>query len=97
MSKQQWDPEIEVSRDLAAALISSQFEKLVLTSIELLGVGWDNTAYLVNGQFVFRFPRRSIAAPLIATEIRVLPLIADKVPVPIPFPRFVGHPDQNYP
>ena len=26
-----------------------------------MGAGWDNTAYLVNGEWVFRFPRRTIA------------------------------------
>jgi aminoglycoside phosphotransferase (APT) family kinase protein len=97
VSKHEWDPEVEVSPDLGKSLISRQFPELAPISIEQLGFGWDNIAYLVNGEFVFRFPRRSIAAPLISTEARVLPLIARKLPVQIPIPQFIGEPNADYP
>ena len=38
-----------------------------------LGAGWDNTVFLVNESFVFRFPRREIAVACMEAEIRVLP------------------------
>jgi aminoglycoside phosphotransferase (APT) family kinase protein len=61
-----------------------------------LGEGWDNTAYLVNGEWVFRFPRRTIAAPLLESEARVLPALAPRLPYPIPVPVWFGHADASY-
>jgi len=92
-----WTAEIEVSADLAQALIESQFAELAPIHIEPLGVGWDNTAYRVNGEYVFRFPRRQIAIELILTETRLLPLAAPRLPLPVPLPEFVGQPTEHYP
>jgi aminoglycoside phosphotransferase (APT) family kinase protein len=61
-----------------------------------MGEGWDNIAYLVNGEWVFRFPRRTIAVPLLETEARVLPLLAPRLPFPIPVPVWFGQPDASY-
>jgi aminoglycoside phosphotransferase (APT) family kinase protein len=91
-----WVPEVEVTPGLAVALINSQFPQLAPVLLEPFGSGWDNTAYLVNGEWVFRFPRRAIAVPLIETEVRVLPALASRLPLPIPDPVWVGHPDDRY-
>jgi aminoglycoside phosphotransferase (APT) family kinase protein len=92
-----WSPEHDVSPDLARALIASQFPDLVPERIERFGSGMDNIAYLVDQRWIFRFPRRSVVAPLLETETAVLPLIAAHVPVPIPVPQFVGKPQAPYP
>lgn len=92
-----WTPEHAVTEDLARALIENQFPELRPVELHIIGVGWDNTALLVNGRFVFRFPRRSVAVPLLETEIRVLPQIAARLPLPIPVPVFVGRRDSRYP
>jgi aminoglycoside phosphotransferase (APT) family kinase protein len=98
MSVPMWTPEIVVDADRARAMIAARFPELRAERVERLGQGWDNAAYLVDGTAVFRFPQRGIAAPLIATEIAVLPLIAPAVaPVAIPVPRWVGTPDDAYP
>jgi aminoglycoside phosphotransferase (APT) family kinase protein len=81
----------------ASALIQSQFPELAPTEVVPFGEGFDNTAYLVNRQWVFRFPRRAFAVPLLAVEIRLLPLIASQVPLPVPTPVFSGHPTGSYP
>ena len=54
-----------------------------------MGAGWDNTAYLVNGEWVFRFPRRTIAVPLLEAEGRVLPKLAPRLPLSDSAPRMV--------
>ncbi len=71
-----WAPEIAVDRELARHLIGSQFPELELRSLELIGEGWDNTVWLVDGEWSFRFPRREVAVPLVERELAVLPLIA---------------------
>jgi aminoglycoside phosphotransferase (APT) family kinase protein len=93
----QWDAEQPVPASLAAELIGRQFPRLRGTPVEPLATGWDNTVYLVGGQWVFRFPRRAIALPGIQREIAVLPLLAPHLPLPVPVPELVGNPAGGYP
>ncbi|HSX04573.1 MAG TPA: phosphotransferase [Rhabdochlamydiaceae bacterium] len=93
----QWEAEATIEADLALKLIQSQFPELNALKIKLLGVGWDNTAYLINDQFVFRFPRRQIAVPLLKTELSLLPKIAGYLPLPIPIPKWAGSAGLGYP
>ncbi len=95
--KRPWTAEIDLSPEAAVALVEHQFPALAPVQMEPFGMGWDNCAYLVNGQWVFRFPRRHIAVPLLATESRVLPAIADQLPLPVPSPSFLGQPTDVYP
>src|SRR4051794_29331785 len=53
-----WTAENAITDDLARTLIEAQFPQLAPVSIRLLGAGWDNSALLINEEFVFRFPRR---------------------------------------
>ncbi len=96
LSGRPWAPEVEVSAALATALIELQCPSLAPVTLELMGEGWDNTAYLVNGEWVFRFPRRAIAVPLLETEWRVLPKLAPRLPCRIPTPVWFGRPDATY-
>ena len=96
LSGRPWAPEVEVTPELATALIESQCPALAPVRLHSIGAGWDNIAYLVNGEWVFRFPRRTIAVPLIETEGRVLPSLAARLPYPIPAPVWFGHPDATY-
>lgn len=92
-----WSPERVVDLAEAAGLVGSRFPELRGAPVESLGEGWDNTVYLVGGEWVFRFPRRQVAVPLIEAEIRVLPRLASVLPLAIPEPRFVGGPSEGYP
>jgi aminoglycoside phosphotransferase (APT) family kinase protein len=93
---QPWKAERAVSLDEARALVAAQFPELRDASVRPFGEGWDNTVFLV-GDFVFRFPRRAIAVPLLETEARVLPQIAAALPLPVPVPRFFGVATDEYP
>ncbi|MDQ7861451.1 phosphotransferase [Peribacillus frigoritolerans] len=62
-----------------------------------MGEGFDNTVIQINGQFVFRFPRRPIAVTLIQVENQLLPSIAGTFPLAIPEPIFFGKPSTLYP
>jgi aminoglycoside phosphotransferase (APT) family kinase protein len=91
-----WDAEIVVDSDLARHLIEAQFPNLRPVSVRRLAAGWDNTVHLVNGSFIFRFPRRKIAVPLIETEVALLPWLASQLPLEIPVPAFVGDASPQY-
>lgn len=86
--QQPWLAERTVSIQLASELISSEFPSLAPVSVNLLGEGWDNIAYLVNGNWVFRFPRREVAVPLLRTENNALRALAPLLPLQVPVPRF---------
>lgn len=92
-----WAPEIDVDEELARESIAAQFPELGPKTVRPFGAGMDNAAFLVNERYVFRFPRREIAVPLLERETRILPLIVPRVPVAIPVPRFVGEPNDRYP
>ncbi len=94
---QPWEAERVVDADLAISLIREQFPGLGMGRIEAFGSGWDNTAFLVDGEIVFRFPRRTIAVELLETEVRVLPRIAPALPLPIPVPECVGRATERFP
>lgn len=92
-----WEAEREVEKHLARELIEEQFPDYPVSDISLLGVGWDNTAYLVNQEAVFRFPRREIAVSLIQTEAGILQEIASQLPLQIPLPKWLGEPSKAFP
>ncbi len=92
-----WVAEVPVGAALAQALVERQFPRLAPARAELLGEGWDNTAFLVNGTWVFRFPRRKAAVPMIEAELRLLPRIAPRLPLPVPVPELRGAPAPDFP
>ncbi|HET7784823.1 MAG TPA: phosphotransferase [Myxococcales bacterium] len=92
-----WAAEVPVDAALAQALVERQFPSLSPARAELLGQGWDNTAFAVNGSWVFRFPRRKAAVPMIEAELRVLPRIAGRLPLPVPLPELRGAAGADFP
>jgi hypothetical protein len=51
-----WSPEQTVSKSLAEKLITKDFPELHSVHAKLLGKGFDNTVFEVNGRYIFRFP-----------------------------------------
>ncbi len=93
----EWKAEITVSEDLARRLITSQFPDLQVRALRQVGEGWDNFVFLVNDGWVFRFPRRQLAVRGVEAEMRVLPRLAEHLPLPVPAPVFLGRPSADYP
>lgn len=94
-----WQPERVVTLEAARPLIESHVPS---ASIEPLGAGWDNTAFLVvdaerGDRWVFRFPRRAIAAPLLEREIGVMPALAPSLPLPVTAPKWSGLDPEGWP
>ena len=93
----QWDAEVEVDDELARALIAKAHPTLSSGSLRLLGVGWDNTAWLAGGTVAFRFPRREIALPGLRREMALLPVIAHQLPFAVPDAAYPGQPSELFP
>jgi aminoglycoside phosphotransferase (APT) family kinase protein len=93
-----WQAEREVDTATAERLIKTHFPALSPVRAKLQGEGWDNTVYLVNDKYIFRFPRRQVAVPLIKTETQLLGMIRQAVSVPVPVPEFYAPSgDEDYP
>ncbi len=92
-----WDAERTIEKELALQLINDQFPQLEAEHIRLLGVGWDNTAFIVDETMIFRFPRRQIAVSLLEEEWKFLPKIANYLPLPIPYPNWRGCASAQFP
>ena len=60
-----------VDAELAARLLAAQFPQL--ERVEALGAGWDYSAFRVDDEYVFRFPRRAVVLPGMEREIATLP------------------------
>jgi aminoglycoside phosphotransferase (APT) family kinase protein len=92
-----WSADLDVDSALVERLLRSQFPEVDAGSLALLGEGWDNTVWLVEDRWVFRFPRRQIAVPAVARQVAILPRLARILPLPVPTPVFAGRPADDYP
>lgn len=92
----EWDAEVRVDEALARQLISEQFPDLDAGELTLLGEGWDTMVWLVDGRWVFRFPRRTMVIEGLELEMRYLPEMADRLPLPIPRPTYLGKPSEAF-
>lgn len=55
--------------------INKHFPDFVIDNIIKIGAGMDSTAYLMNGNYIFRFPKRAEVRINLQKEIAVLPKI----------------------
>ncbi len=80
-------------------LLSQRKDFQSIDSITLLGEGWDNDVFLINNVWVFRCPRRRVAATLIQRENDALTLLKGKFDIEIPFPtyQYIGPAHYPYP
>jgi aminoglycoside phosphotransferase (APT) family kinase protein len=93
----EWEAEHDIGEAQAAGLIGEQFPQLRPARVEALATGWDNTVFLVDGRWVFRFPRRAMALDCLARETAVLPRLAPRLPLPVPVPELIGRPSGSFP
>jgi aminoglycoside phosphotransferase (APT) family kinase protein len=90
-----WSPELVVDEPLVRRLLA-QFPELEARSLCRLAEGWDNSVWLVDERYAFRFPHREVAIPGFERELEVLPKLPP-LPLPVPRPVFVGRPDDAFP
>jgi aminoglycoside phosphotransferase (APT) family kinase protein len=86
-----------VSAAEVSDLLGGQFPRLRGAPVQPLATGWDSTVFLVDRRWVFRFPRREVALAGMRREIAVLPLLAGRLPLPVPVPELIGTPSAAFP
>jgi aminoglycoside phosphotransferase (APT) family kinase protein len=89
--------EVDVSVELVRQLLAEQHPDLAGLPLGVLANGWDNMVCTVGADLLARLPRRAPAAELVAHEQRWLPVLAPRLPLPIPAPVRVGRPAGRFP
>ncbi len=92
-----WKARFTLTREQVYATIEAQFPELAIEKVELLGSGWDNDVWLLDGCWTARFPRRRLAIELIEQERIVLPALLERLPLPTAAPCYFGQPDKMTP
>jgi len=92
-----WSAEEHVDEERARRIIHGQFAEVAGGEVTLVSEGWDYAVFRVDGEWVFRFPRREVVVSGTEREIAVLPKLADRLPVAVPAPAFVGRPGADFP
>lgn len=89
--------EVAVDTALVRHLLRSQHPDLAALPLRPIGSGWDNVMFRLGRQLCIRMPRRALGAQLIVMEARWVPLLAGRLPLPVPVPQRWGEPDERYP
>jgi aminoglycoside phosphotransferase (APT) family kinase protein len=89
--------DVVVTADLVRRLLADQHPDLADQRVEFLANGWDNELFRVGDRLVARLPRRELGATIIVHEQQWLPLLAPRLPLPIPYPERTGHSALGYP
>ncbi len=89
--------EVEIDEALARRLLAEQHPDLADRPMALLANGWDNVIFRLGDDLVVRLPRRQLGADLVANELRWLPELAERLPLPVPAPVRSGTATAGYP
>lgn len=92
-----WSAEQDVDEERARRLALRRFPELAADEVTLLSEGCDYFVFRVDGEWAFRFPRREVVVPGTEREIAVLPELAERLPVCLPKPVFVGQSADDFP
>ncbi|GAA3453505.1 aminoglycoside phosphotransferase family protein [Dactylosporangium matsuzakiense] len=84
--------EIEIDAGLVRALLLAQHPDLAALPLRLTAIGWDNMTYRLGERLAVRLPRIRAGAELLRHEQRWLPVLAGRLPVPVPVPERLGAP-----
>jgi aminoglycoside phosphotransferase (APT) family kinase protein len=85
-----------LNAESARGRIRAVFPQLQLETIEAIGQGWDSTAFLVNGETVFRLPTGGTTMQdAVRAEVNLLAALRGQLPVVVPDPTYVA-PDFSF-
>lgn len=92
------DDQITVTKEQARALVAEQFPRwAALPLIPVQSAGTVNALFRLGEDMSLRLPLQPWAQEALLREARVLPLLAPRLPLPIPQPLALGQPGAGYP
>lgn len=91
------ESEVEVSEDLVRDLLREQHPDLADLPIREVAGGWGNQMWRLGDDLAVRMQRMDKSPDLQLKERRWLPLLASRLPLPIPTPVRSGMPSERFP
>ncbi|MDX3716168.1 aminoglycoside phosphotransferase family protein [Streptomyces europaeiscabiei] len=91
------DSEIEITAELVHRLLKDQHPDLAGLAIREVEGGWDNQMWRLGDELAVRMPRTERAPDLQRRERRWLPVLAPRLPLPVPTPVRIGEPSTCFP
>jgi len=88
---------LEISKGLVQSLLDEQHPDLATLDLRLVDGGWDNQQWRLGDELAVRMPRTPRAPELLRTEQKWLPVLAPRLPLPIPTPVRIGEPSEQFP
>jgi aminoglycoside phosphotransferase (APT) family kinase protein len=85
-----------IDEPLVRALLMEQHPDLAHLPLTRVDAGWDNVLWRLGEELAVRLPRRMTAAWLTDRELRWLPEIAPRLPLPVPVAVRTGWPGCGY-
>jgi aminoglycoside phosphotransferase (APT) family kinase protein len=88
----------QITADVAARLVAGQFPQWASLPIVPVPVnGWDNTTFRLGEELSVRLPSADGYTEQVAKEHRWLPVLAPRLPLPVPEPVALGRPTDEFP
>ncbi|MGH4029342.1 aminoglycoside phosphotransferase family protein [Actinomycetota bacterium Odt1-20B] len=91
------DAEIEITADLVRDLLHEQHPDLAGLAIREVAGGWGNQMWRLGDELVVRMQRMDRTPELQLKERRWLPVLAPRLPLPVPSPVRFGEPSERFP
>lgn len=91
------EADIEIDEGLISALLADLAPQLAGQPVRIVANGWDNVIARAGSEWMIRLPRRRASVELIVNELRWLPELAPRLPLPVPLPTHVGEPSDRFP
>ncbi|MGW2965045.1 aminoglycoside phosphotransferase family protein [Streptomyces sp. NPDC001220] len=91
------DPEIEITADLVRELLQEQHPDLAGLAIREVVGGWGNQMWRLGDELAVRMQRMDLTPELQLKERRWLPVLAPRLPLPVPTPVRFGEPSGRFP
>jgi aminoglycoside phosphotransferase (APT) family kinase protein len=90
------DDELDIDEALVRRLLRAQFPRWADRPLRPVGAGTENLMFRLGGDLVVRLPRRPGSTD-VELEQRWLPVLAPRLPLPVPVPAGFGEPTSYYP
>ena len=89
--------DVPVDETLLRSLLKEQHPDLADLEVGPVFRGWDNELWRLGEELAVRLPRTPRAPELLAKEYRWLPVLAPRLPLPVPTPVRLGRPSSLFP
>jgi aminoglycoside phosphotransferase (APT) family kinase protein len=88
----------EITAELVRGLLRDQHPDLADRPLSLGARGWDNQLWRLGGDLAVRLPwATQTADALLRKEYAWLPVLAPRLPLPVPVPQRLGEPSERFP